>query len=80
MKQYLTPEQVAEQLATTPKAVRKMAKDGVIPYYLIGARMRFVGEEVDTHLNARHRVMSCREATQLAYGRPSPLQRKNARN
>jgi excisionase family DNA binding protein len=66
---YLTAEQLSEKLGVSSKSIHSLAKKGDIPYYIIGRRLRFVEEEVDAHLRTSKRIMSNKEARQIAYGR-----------
>lgn len=55
MPTKLATQEVAELLGTTDQHVRKLARDGRIPHYRIGALYRFDPAEVDTYLGAQRR-------------------------
>lgn len=68
-KNYITLQQLAEKLNFDERTITRLVNDGIIPYYIIGKRRRFVEEEVDESLSRYCRVMSRAEAEQKAYGK-----------
>lgn len=48
MSTYLTAAEVADMLGITPKTLRRLVAEGVLPAYRLGPRMlRFKAEEVE---------------------------------
>ena len=48
--EVMTTKQVAEYLQVNPITVTRLAKEGKIPYAMVGARMRFPKAEIDKWL------------------------------
>jgi excisionase family DNA binding protein len=53
---YINKPEVARRLGRTTRAVEKMMRRGIIPYYKLGYRVCFRWSEIQAHLAERYRV------------------------
>lgn len=49
MTEILTAEQLAERLGLNPESVRRLTRDGTLPYHRIGASVRYILADVMSH-------------------------------
>jgi len=55
MKEFLMMKEVAEMLSVHPVTVNRYCNQGLLAYYQVGARKRFVKEDVENFIKGAKR-------------------------
>ena len=55
MKEFLMMKEVAEMLSVHPVTVNRYCKQGILTYYQVGQRKRFVKEDVENFIKGAKR-------------------------